>query len=211
MKQMAPSIAKLLQVRPSLFAVFMALTLGSAELFADPGSEPGSKKSELIPAMEKKFTTPSDEELRKSLTPQQYAVVRENATERPFTNPYWQHREEGIYVDIVTGKPLFSSRDKFDTDCGWPGFAKPIDEAEIKQLRDSTHGMLRVEVRSATGDAHLGHVFNDGPKELGGKRYCINSASLRFIPREKMAEAGYAGWLKVFEAPAKNTAQEKKP
>jgi methionine-R-sulfoxide reductase len=150
-------------------------------------------------AMEKQFTVPSDEELRRTLTPQQYAVVRENATERPFSNVYWRHREEGIYVDIVTGKPLFSSRDKFDTECGWPGFAKPIEEVEIKQLKDTTHGMVRVEVRSATGDAHLGHVFDDGPRELGGKRYCINSASLRFVAKEKMAELGYGAWLHLFE------------
>ncbi len=143
------------------------------------------------------------------LTPQQYAVVRENATERPFTNMYWRHREDGIYVDIVTGKPLFSSRDKFDTECGWPGFAKPIEEAEIKQLRDTTHGMVRVEVRSATGDAHLGHVFDDGPLELGGKRYCINSASLRFVPKEKMSELGYGAWLRLFEKSEKEGAKVK--
>ncbi|MEY5009549.1 MAG: methionine-R-sulfoxide reductase [Verrucomicrobiota bacterium] len=159
--------------------------------------------------MEKQFSVPSDDELRRMLTPQQYAVVRENATERPFTNIYWRYREEGIYVDIVTGKPLFSSRDKFDTECGWPGFAKPIEEAEIKQLRDTTHGMLRVEVRSATGDAHLGHVFDDGPLELGGKRYCINSASLRFVPKEKMAELGYGAWLRLFEKPEKEGAKGK--
>ena len=164
-------------------------------------SEP--KKTATTPApMEKTFPVPSDEELRKKLTPEEYAVVRQNGTERPFTNKYWQHKEEGIYVDIVTGKPLFSSKDKFDTDCGWPGFAKPIEDAEVKQLRDMTHGMVRVEVRSATGDAHLGHVFDDGPKELGGKRYCINSASLRFVPKAKMAELGYGAWLKMFEVPS---------
>jgi methionine-R-sulfoxide reductase len=159
--------------------------------------------------MEKQFSVPSDDELRRILTPQQYAVVRENATERPFSNIYWRHREEGIYVDIVTGKPLFSSRDKFDTECGWPGFAKPIEEAEIKQLKDATHGMIRVEVRSATGDAHLGHVFDDGPLELGGKRYCINSASLRFVPKEKMDELGYGAWLRLFEKREKEGAKGK--
>jgi peptide-methionine (R)-S-oxide reductase len=142
---------------------------------------------------------PSDEELRKKLTPLQYAVVRENATERPFTNEYWRHNEEGIYVDIVSGKPLFSSKDKFDTDCGWPGFAKPIEPAEVKELKDKSHGMIRVEVRSKTGDAHLGHVFNDGPPELGGLRYCINSAAIRFIPKAQLAEAGYGDYLKLFE------------
>jgi methionine-R-sulfoxide reductase len=143
---------------------------------------------------------PSDEELRKKLTPLQYAVTRENATERPFTNEYWKHNGEGIYVDIISGKPLFSSKDKFDTDCGWPGFAKPIDAGEVKELADKSHGMERIEVRSKSGDAHLGHVFNDGPKELGGLRYCINSAAIRFVPKEKMAEAGYGAWLKIFDA-----------
>ncbi|MDB6153932.1 MAG: putative peptide methionine sulfoxide reductase [Chthoniobacteraceae bacterium] len=147
-----------------------------------------------------KAAIPTDEELRKRLTPLQYAVTRENATERPFTNEYWKTNEEGIYVDIISNKPLFSSKDKFDTECGWPGFAKPIDAAEVKELSDRTHGMERVEVRSATGAAHLGHVFNDGPKELGGLRYCINSAAIRFIPKAKMAEAGYGDWLKIFEA-----------
>ena len=134
-------------------------------------------------------------------------MTRQNATERPFTNEYWKHNEEGIYVDIISGKPLFSSKDKFDTDCGWPGFAKPIDATEVKQLSDKTHGMERIEVRSKTGDAHLGHVFNDGPKALGGLRYCINSASIRFVPKAKMAEAGYGDWLKIFDA--KQTAPAK--
>ncbi len=152
---------------------------------------------------------PTDEELRKRLTPLQYSVTKENATERPFANEYWKQNGDGIYVDIISGKPLFSSKDKFDTDCGWPGFAKPIDGGEVKQLADKTHGMERTEVRSKTGDAHLGHVFHDGPKELGGLRYCINSASLRFVPKEKMAEAGYGELLKLFpakEAPAAKPA-----
>ena len=145
-----------------------------------------------------KTPLPPDDELRKRLTPLQYAVTRENATERPFVNEYWKQNGEGIYVDIISGKPLFSSKDKFDTDCGWPGFAKPIDAGEVKELADKTHGMERVEVRSKTGDAHLGHVFHDGPKELGGLRYCINSAAIRFVPKEKMDEAGYGEWLKIF-------------
>ena len=146
---------------------------------------------------------PSDEELRKRLTPLQYSVTRENATERPFSNEYYLTHEEGIYVDIISGKPLFSSKDKFDSECGWPAFSKPISDEEVKQLRDSTHGMERVEVRSKTGDAHLGHVFTDGPRDKGGLRYCINSASLRFIPKEKMAAAGYGDYLKLFDATAK--------
>jgi methionine-R-sulfoxide reductase len=147
-----------------------------------------------------KYVVPSDEELKKKLTPIQYAVTRESGTERPFTNEYWQHKEEGIYVDVVSGKPLFSSKDKFDTDCGWPGFAKPIEESEIKNIKDLTHGMQRIEVRSQTGDSHLGHVFNDGPKEMGGLRYCINSAALRFVAKDKMKEAGYGNLLHLFEA-----------
>lgn len=152
---------------------------------------------------------PSDEELKKMLTPIQYAVTRQNGTERPFTNEFWQHKEEGIYVDIISGEPLFSSIDKFDTDCGWPAFSKPINDEEIKNLTDLSHGMQRIEVRSDKADAHLGHVFNDGPKELGGLRYCINSAALRFIPKEKMQEAGYGNLLKIFEEKAPQPAAEK--
>ena len=151
---------------------------------------------------------PSDEELKKKLTPIQYAVTRQNGTERPFTNEFWQHKEEGIYVDIISGVPLFSSTDKFDTECGWPGFSKPINDAEVKNLSDKTHGMERIEVRSQTGNAHLGHVFDDGPKEKGGLRYCINSASLRFVPKAKMKEAGYGSLLHLFE-PAKPAAEAK--
>ena len=189
----------------------LAITIGALSFFKQsamseppatpPKSEPSAVKTEP------KTAIPSDEELRKRLTPLQYAVTRENATERPFVNEYWKQNGEGIYVDIISGKPLFSSKDKFDTDCGWPGFAKPIDAGEVKQLSDKTHGMERIEVRSKTGGAHLGHVFNDGPKELGGLRYCINSAAIRFVPKEKMAEAGYGEWLKLF--PAKEAAPAK--
>ena len=153
----------------------------------------------------KKGAVPTDAELRQRLSPLQYAVTRENATEQPYVNEYWKHNAEGIYVDIISGRPLFSSKDKFDTDCGWPGFAKSIDASEVKELADKTHGMERVEVRSKTGNAHLGHVFTDGPKALGGLRYCINSAALRFVPKEKMAEAGYSEWLKIFQTPAPAT------
>lgn len=145
---------------------------------------------------------PTDAELQKRLTPLQYSVARESNTERPFTNEYWKTHEEGIYVDIISGKPLFSSKDKFDSECGWPAFAKPINEDEIKKLPDHTFGE-RVEVRSKSGDTHLGHVFEDGPADRGGLRYCINSASIRFIPKAKMAEAGYADYLKLFAAEKK--------
>ncbi|MFO7316589.1 MAG: peptide-methionine (R)-S-oxide reductase MsrB [Bacilli bacterium] len=139
------------------------------------------------------------EERLKQLTPMQYYVTQQNGTEPPYQNEYDQHFEEGIYVDIVSGKPLFSSKDKFDAGCGWPSFAKPIDPDEIVEKLDTSYGMRRIEVRSKTADSHLGHVFPDGPRALGGLRYCINSASLRFIPKEKLEEEGYGEYLKLFE------------
>ena len=143
------------------------------------------------PVFEKK----SKEELKQLLTPEQYRVTQENGTERPFTNIYDQHFEPGIYVDITTGEPLFISTDKFDAGCGWPAFSKPISEDLIAELPDNSYGYMRTEVRSKLGDAHLGHVFEDGPKELGGLRYCINSASLRFIPKADMEKEGYGAYL----------------
>lgn len=134
------------------------------------------------------------ETLKKELTPDQWKVTQESGTERPFTGEYDKFSDEGIYVDITTGQPLFSSEDKFDAGCGWPSFTKPIDDSVIEDKEDNSHGMIRTEVRSALGDAHLGHVFPDGPKDKGGLRYCINSASLRFIPKDKMEEEGY-GYL----------------
>ncbi len=129
------------------------------------------------------------------LTPEQYRVTQENGTERPFTGEYNDNKEPGLYVDVVSGEPLFASSDKFESGCGWPSFTKPIVPAHVAELRDTTHGMVRVEVRSAQGDSHLGHVFEDGPRDRGGLRYCINSASLRFIPRDRMAEEGYGAYL----------------
>jgi peptide-methionine (R)-S-oxide reductase len=133
------------------------------------------------------------------LTPEQYRVTQQSGTERPFTGEYNANKAPGIYVDIVSGEPLFASSDKFDSGCGWPSFTKPIEPAHVVELRDSTHGMIRTEVRSAHGDSHLGHVFPDGPRDRGGLRYCINSASLRFIPREKMEEEGYGAYLDQVE------------
>ena len=135
------------------------------------------------------------EELRLKLSPLQYKVTQENGTEPPFNNEYNDNYEEGIYVDIVTGKPLFSSKDKFNSGCGWPAFSKPINKGYIKEETDFSHGMFRIEVRSSVGDSHLGHVFTDGPKELGGLRYCINSASLKFIPKDKMMDLGYGDYI----------------
>lgn len=139
------------------------------------------------------------EERLKQLTQMQYYVTQQQGTEPPYQNEYDQHFEEGIYVDIVSGKPLFSSKDKFDAGCGWPSFAKPIKSEEITEHFDTSHGMRRVEVRSKTADSHLGHVFPDGPRELGGLRYCINSAALRFVPKEKLEEEGYGEYLKLFK------------
>jgi peptide-methionine (R)-S-oxide reductase len=129
------------------------------------------------------------------LTPEQYRVTQQSGTERPGTGPLLYNKEAGIYVDIVSGEPLFASSDKFESGCGWPSFTKPIEPANVSELRDSSHGMIRTEVRSAHGDSHLGHVFEDGPVDRGGLRYCINSASLRFVPRDQMEAQGYGAYL----------------
>ena len=139
------------------------------------------------------------EERLKQLTDLQYYVTQENGTEPPFRNEFDRHFEEGIYVDIVSGKPLFSSHDKFDSGCGWPAFSKPIAKEEIVEHFDTSHGMRRVEVRSKGADSHLGHVFPDGPRELGGLRYCINSASLRFIAKEDLEKEGYGEYVALFK------------
>ena len=139
------------------------------------------------------------DELKKKLTPMQYFVTQENGTEQPFHNEYWDHEEEGIYVDIVSGEVLFSSKDKFDAQCGWPSFTKPIVNQQITEHVDTSHGMIRTEVRSKDADSHLGHVFDDGPKEHGGLRYCINSAALRFIKKEDMEKEGYGKYLYLFQ------------
>ena len=139
----------------------------------------------------------SDEELRRKLTPEQYRVVRQNATEQPFKNPLWDNKLPGIYVDIVSGQPLFSSNDKFNSGTGWPSFTKPLEQAALTTGTDSSLGMARTEVRSALADSHLGHLFDDGPKPAGA-RYCINSAAMRFVPVEKLAEEGLGKYLFLF-------------
>jgi peptide-methionine (R)-S-oxide reductase len=132
------------------------------------------------------------------LSREQFQVTQQSATERPFANAYWDHDAPGIYVDIVSGEPLFSSLDKFDSDCGWPSFTKPVDPENVEERSDNAYGMTRTEVRSIHADSHLGHVFDDGPAEAGGLRYCINSASLRFIPLDELESEGYGEYLKLF-------------
>lgn len=143
-------------------------------------------------------TGKSKSEITKKLTKTQYEVTQNNATEAPFKNEYWDTNEEGIYVDLISGEPLFSSNDKFDAGCGWPSFTDPINKEEVVEKSDKSHGMTRTEVRSKTADSHLGHVFNDGPG-TNGLRYCINSASIRFVPKEQLQEEGYEEFLPLFD------------
>ena len=143
-----------------------------------------------------------------ALTPEQYQVTQKSGTEPAFTGEYWDNHEPGLYVDIVSGEPLFASVDKFDSGTGWPSFTKPVDNGNVVENRDRSHFMIRTEVRSAHGDSHLGHVFPDGPQEAGGRRYCINSASLRFIPRDELEKEGYGQYLSMFD---EDMSDEKEP
>lgn len=138
--------------------------------------------------------------LQQKLTPIQYEVTQQNATEPPFHNEYWDNERDGIYVDVVSGEPLFCSLDKYDAGCGWPSFKRPLERSRIEERTDKSHGMLRTEVRSTSAESHLGHVFNDGPLDAGGLRYCINSASLRFIAKEDLDAAGYGEYTVLFES-----------
>jgi peptide methionine sulfoxide reductase msrA/msrB len=156
----------------------------------------GSGRARFIRENWKKRKT--DDELRKELTPLQYEVTKNNATEPPFENEYWNHTADGIYVDIISGVPLFSSTDKYDAGCGWPSFTKPIRRIELEEKFDTSHGMRRIEVRSKASDSHLGHVFDDGPGP-DRARYCMNSAALRFVPKDKLVEEGYGEFVKWFE------------
>ncbi|PKK39566.1 Peptide methionine sulfoxide reductase MsrB [Clostridiaceae bacterium JG1575] len=144
----------------------------------------------------------SKEEIAETLTPEQRQVTLKNGTERPFANAYHDNRAEGIYVDLYTGEPLFSSKDQFQSGCGWPSFTKPLNQEEVVERVDRSHGMIRQEVRSQGSDAHLGHVFPDGPKAQGGLRYCINSAALRFVPRQDLERLGYGEYKVLFEGGA---------
>ena len=158
-----------------------------------------AKETSMLPLYPSKaYRKPSAEELKKSLTPIQFEVTQKNGTERAFDNPYWDNKRAGIYVDLVSGEPLFSSRDKFDSGTGWPSFTRPLEAGNIVEKTDRSLFTTRTEVRSRLGDSHLGHVFNDGPPPTG-KRYCMNSAALRFIPKEDMEKQGYGKYLKLFE------------
>ncbi|WEV45576.1 peptide-methionine (R)-S-oxide reductase MsrB [Streptococcaceae bacterium ESL0687] len=143
-----------------------------------------------------KFT---DQDLRNRLTKEEYEVTQNSATERAFTGKYDDFFDKGLYVDVVSGEPLFTSEDKYNSGCGWPAFTKPIEKSSVKEKRDRSYGMERVEVRSSDADSHLGHVFTDGPRELGGLRYCINSAALKFIPYDKLDQEGYGDYKKLFK------------
>jgi methionine-R-sulfoxide reductase len=152
---------------------------------------------------EKEFRKPNREELKKKLDPLQFNVTQEEGTEKPFANTYWDNKKEGIYVDIVSGEPLFSSHDKYDSGTGWPSFTKPLKAENIKTVKETKWFMTRTEVRSKNADSHLGHVFEDGPKSAGGMRYCMNSASMRFIPKEDLEKEGYKEFLELFKGKTK--------
>jgi peptide methionine sulfoxide reductase msrA/msrB len=182
-------------IHPFMTAPALALLLLAASAPA-AAAAPSPKKKEFTV---ENYKRPSDDELKKTLTPEQYAVTCNEDTEPPFENAYWNHKEPGLYVDLISGEPLFSSLDKFDSGTGWPSFTKPVEKGFIVEKEDRSLFMKRTEVRSKHGDAHLGHLFPDGPKEKGGLRYCINSASLRFVPVEKLEAEGYGKYLDAFK------------
>lgn len=176
-----------MQLRTLALALIAACSSPTSEAHADNRPHPI------------RMTKPSDDVIKKELTPVQYAVTQQNDTEMPFKNAYWDNHAPGIYVDVVTGEPLFSSQQKFDSGTGWPSFWQPLDKASVVEKTDGTHGMQRTEVRSKIGDSHLGHLFGDGPKPTG-LRYCINSASLRFVPADQLQAQGYGKFAASFRA-----------
>lgn len=185
----------LLKIGTTLAGAFLGLTLYGA-----PGGQtngPAVSTNQYQPMDSSTFKKPDAAELRKKLTPEQFAVTQQSATEPPFENPYWNNHQPGIYVDVVSGQPLFSSLDKFDSGCGWPSFSRPLSGGDVMERADYSHHMDRTEVRSKLADSHLGHVFDDGPGPTH-LRYCINSAALRFIPLDKMETEGYGKYLGPF-------------
>ena len=195
-------------IRPVLIAVATLALAGASLAHAQqPAAVQASPQPTVAPtatAANDKPAKPTDAELRKRLTAEQYKVTCEAATEPAFHNAYWDNHKAGIYVDVISGKPLFSSKDKFESGTGWPSFTKPLIKENVVEKTDSSFGMERTEVKAKDSEAHLGHVFDDGPAEAGGKRYCMNSASLRFVPVDKLEAEGYGDYLPLFGKVAKN-------
>jgi methionine-R-sulfoxide reductase len=186
-----------MKANPATALILALASLAPGRATIVNAGEPSTAEIKTSPAMEKKTEKPNTEDLQKKLTPEQYRVTQQCGTEPPFHNAYWNNHEPGIYVDVVSGEPLFTSLDKFDSGSGWPSFTKPVEGVKITEKTDSSHGMARTEVRSPKAGSHLGHVFPDGPAPTG-LRYCINSASLRFIPVADLEKEGYGKYREQF-------------